>query len=339
MDKIKRNDPCPCGSGKKYKKCCMGSEAAQDQIEEQLYTQELYTIQAQLVEYAMSEHDYKMVTLANELFIRHNIPKELEETYMHGVFPWAIFHQSVNQWNKTIVKEYIQRYTSTFSTDKVKETVDGWRDAYMSVYLVEECTSNTAVVKEYGDPQPFSILLPDGADLSKGEIIAGIMLPVKDGAMPFIELLKISNDAMKTIITKLGEEDKSIRTLMHTSFPEVLSEIVKLKDNKSTEEKTDLQWAREEDKKVGSLFTEHASDELSSDQRTDMLTFWRKYSEVEAPSIRKPAIFAAALEYLAAKEFGVSVSQSALAKKYETSPSSISSKYKAMAEKFDLVPQ
>lgn len=21
-DKIGRNDPCPCGSGKKYKKCC-----------------------------------------------------------------------------------------------------------------------------------------------------------------------------------------------------------------------------------------------------------------------------------------------------------------------------
>jgi uncharacterized protein YecA (UPF0149 family) len=23
---IGRNDPCPCGSGKKYKKCCMGKE-------------------------------------------------------------------------------------------------------------------------------------------------------------------------------------------------------------------------------------------------------------------------------------------------------------------------
>lgn len=22
MDKVGRNDPCPCGSGKKYKKCC-----------------------------------------------------------------------------------------------------------------------------------------------------------------------------------------------------------------------------------------------------------------------------------------------------------------------------
>jgi tetratricopeptide (TPR) repeat protein len=26
MPKIGRNDPCPCGSGKKYKKCCMGKE-------------------------------------------------------------------------------------------------------------------------------------------------------------------------------------------------------------------------------------------------------------------------------------------------------------------------
>lgn len=23
MSKIKRNDPCPCGSGKKYKHCCL----------------------------------------------------------------------------------------------------------------------------------------------------------------------------------------------------------------------------------------------------------------------------------------------------------------------------
>jgi hypothetical protein len=26
-EKIRRNDPCPCGSGKKYKKCCMRLES------------------------------------------------------------------------------------------------------------------------------------------------------------------------------------------------------------------------------------------------------------------------------------------------------------------------
>ncbi|WP_269082983.1 SEC-C metal-binding domain-containing protein [Sporosarcina globispora] len=27
MSKISRNDPCPCGSGKKYKKCCGSKDA------------------------------------------------------------------------------------------------------------------------------------------------------------------------------------------------------------------------------------------------------------------------------------------------------------------------
>jgi uncharacterized protein YecA (UPF0149 family) len=27
-EKVGRNDPCPCGSGKKYKKCCLQAEKA-----------------------------------------------------------------------------------------------------------------------------------------------------------------------------------------------------------------------------------------------------------------------------------------------------------------------
>jgi len=32
MAKVNRNDPCPCGSGKKYKKCC-GAAPAKKKIE------------------------------------------------------------------------------------------------------------------------------------------------------------------------------------------------------------------------------------------------------------------------------------------------------------------
>ena len=28
MTKVGRNDPCPCGSGKKYKKCCLAKESS-----------------------------------------------------------------------------------------------------------------------------------------------------------------------------------------------------------------------------------------------------------------------------------------------------------------------
>ncbi|KUK63994.1 MAG: Uncharacterized protein XD84_1821 [Desulfotomaculum sp. 46_80] len=39
ISKVRRNDPCPCGSGKKYKKCCLGKplpEAAQNSFERYL---------------------------------------------------------------------------------------------------------------------------------------------------------------------------------------------------------------------------------------------------------------------------------------------------------------
>jgi hypothetical protein len=38
MEKIGRNDPCPCGSGKKYKKCCLGSETTSRPAGEEVRT-------------------------------------------------------------------------------------------------------------------------------------------------------------------------------------------------------------------------------------------------------------------------------------------------------------
>ncbi|KMM39011.1 YecA family protein [Guptibacillus hwajinpoensis] len=339
MQKTKRNDPCPCGSGKKYKKCCMTSENAQDQLVEQLYTQELYTIQAQLVEYAMSEHDQKMVSLANDLFNRYDIPENLEEAYMHGIFPWAIFHQAVNQWNKTIVKEYIQLFSHSFSSDHVRETVNNWREAYMSIYTVEEVSGHTAVVKELSSEQPISILLHEEMIVSRGESLAGILLPVKNGAMPFIELMKIDPDAMRTVEEKLENQTQTspngVRTMMQSHFPEILSEIVKHGNGSDqSEESIDMIWSRKEDAEIAKLLTENVSDEFSNEQINEVLAFWKHYSKEEQPVVRKASIFAATLEYLAAKEYGFSASQSALAKKYGTSPSSISSKYKTLHERF-----
>ena len=34
MKKIGRNELCPCGSGKKYKKCCIGKEIKEVEIDE-----------------------------------------------------------------------------------------------------------------------------------------------------------------------------------------------------------------------------------------------------------------------------------------------------------------
>ena len=42
MSKIGRNDPCPCGSGKKYKKCCLNKEKTTTSKEQVPLVNELY---------------------------------------------------------------------------------------------------------------------------------------------------------------------------------------------------------------------------------------------------------------------------------------------------------
>jgi hypothetical protein len=37
--KMGRNDPCPCGSGLKYKKCCLGKSKIQHQSVKKIYAQ------------------------------------------------------------------------------------------------------------------------------------------------------------------------------------------------------------------------------------------------------------------------------------------------------------
>lgn len=35
MQKVGRNDPCPCESGKKYKKCCLPKDQEQKAVDEE----------------------------------------------------------------------------------------------------------------------------------------------------------------------------------------------------------------------------------------------------------------------------------------------------------------
>ena len=57
MGKIGRNDPCPCGSGKKYKQCCLLKEnispvqKIRDEVKAAGYSEELSNVLVNLYNY------------------------------------------------------------------------------------------------------------------------------------------------------------------------------------------------------------------------------------------------------------------------------------------------
>lgn len=90
---IGRNDLCPCGSGKKYKKCCMKKDNVIElnQVREERYFQK----REQLID-RIYQFLYKKISLKNRTLLETELTKRLEgqiaPEYLQGIFPyWLTF--------------------------------------------------------------------------------------------------------------------------------------------------------------------------------------------------------------------------------------------------------
>lgn len=88
-----RNDLCPCGSGRKYKHCCLRAADADDAARTQLRTAEGVLVPA-LFSYAADEFGAKFFKEAwEEFFVWHDVPQNLDDCREFGTTfdPFFVF--------------------------------------------------------------------------------------------------------------------------------------------------------------------------------------------------------------------------------------------------------
>ena len=99
--KTGRNDPCPCGSGNKYKKCCMKTEiSSNSNIVEvdfkwhRLRKLEGTVIDNHLVPYVTQELPEDVVKRALADCFPEDLPEEVDERILldHFFQPWLLFN-------------------------------------------------------------------------------------------------------------------------------------------------------------------------------------------------------------------------------------------------------
>lgn len=100
-----RNDPCPCGSGKKYKECC-GNVVALDQFPQQRIS--AYLI-AELIEYAKSKHD----DVVNDGWLQFwgdfdytSLEKDVYEMGLQNFFDWVVYDLRVDN-GLTLIRDFM----------------------------------------------------------------------------------------------------------------------------------------------------------------------------------------------------------------------------------------
>lgn len=235
--KVGRNDPCPCGSGKKYKKCCIEDNAASvwssDVVDfhwRQIRQLEGSVIDRHLIPYVDQELPGDIRQEALEEFYPEELPEEMnQQLLLHCLFlPWFLFNwvpfDDFNLRNfdgdKTIAENYLKYHANLLSSQE-RRFVEAMNKTHYSLYQVLDVEREKfLVVKDSLLGTTHKIKERQGTHyIKRGDILFSRILTLDEssifvGMAPFVIPSKLNLDLIDFRKWLIGENADSPLTPM-----------------------------------------------------------------------------------------------------------------------------
>ena len=190
--KIGRNDACVCGSGKKYKKCCMASSAVitLDFEWKHIRQTEGSVVDKHLLPYIFDILPPEIFKTALEDFLPKTLPEELDEEHFLSQFgmPWILFNWIAEEpfddidfdASQTIAMNYYQRYQQKLNS-KEKQFIQAMNSTYYSFYSILDVEpEKTITIKDLLLDKVHTIKEKQGTHyLKKGDIVFSRILEIE----------------------------------------------------------------------------------------------------------------------------------------------------------------
>lgn len=160
--KTGRNDPCYCGSGKKYKKCCLEHDGSTQNVEHvdfqwvQLRKLEGSVFDQHLIPYATKELPDEVLKTAMEDWLpEEELPEAMDRQILFENFfiPWSFFN-----WipyhnfdiagfdsERTLAENYLKTYENRLNSQE-RRFIDAMGKTYYSFYSILEVTRNKSLL-------------------------------------------------------------------------------------------------------------------------------------------------------------------------------------------------
>ncbi|WP_431804062.1 YecA family protein [Halobacillus andaensis] len=332
MTKVGRNDPCPCGSGKKYKKCHGESNVIEFPTK---------LVEEELDQHFLKFQDY-MFDQYPHLFPRSKPTTDEEEVEQFirllykGLF-------EVQKGGATIFQQYMDKHGPAIRRPSAEEAIRSWDKAKASIFKLMKFDGQSiievedllfgGVYKADRDRVPLEV-----EDFETAPYLTGIMLnygPIYKFAPMAVPVEEKSYELIKKELNdnfKNQNEYDSLKDYFHQTFLEQLPKWIYFDENTSREV---VEY------EVIEILNQYAEEELKEEKSFQRIKEkWVDFCEEEAPIIRKPAVFAASLEYYLKVNLNLSDKNSAskkeVADKYNVSPNSISKRHEELENYFEL---
>ncbi len=140
MTRLGRNDPCPCGSGKKYKNCCLQKDRAQ-RIRERAWRREEQVTLEKLFAFAQRPHFSTQLAVAFNLFWNGNYGAEgwnaLDSDEIGRFLDWYVHDYRLDRTRERIIDLFIEETGARLLPGEL-ERVRSWSGSQIGVYRITE---------------------------------------------------------------------------------------------------------------------------------------------------------------------------------------------------------
>ncbi len=193
--KLGRNDPCPCGSGKKYKNCCQVLEGLGKSTANPF--DRYNTLMASLKVKLDRNYESQLRRLRKpmqERFLRLSCVQTLPQGQESVFSDWLWFDMTDSE-GMTFGREYMRDY-GAYMEDALRECLEALNNSYLSVYSITSSRGGTIQLQdlltdsapevmlkeplELESKQPPPLLLGRLASMPGGTVFSGMVLMLGD---------------------------------------------------------------------------------------------------------------------------------------------------------------
>ncbi len=158
--KMGRNDPCPCGSGKKYKNCCADlAEVIELGSEPWMKANQLMSETKMKLEAFYSSDIKKARRDAVHSFTRFNVDQSGIAPDYESIFSDWLWFDHIFREGKTLGQDYAE--ANIVIPSVLKEILQSLNASYLSIYKVKESQGDLLVVTDLFTAKDYEILLKE----------------------------------------------------------------------------------------------------------------------------------------------------------------------------------
>lgn len=361
MSTVGRNEPCPCGSGKKYKKCCENVVNI-----DTLVSQELDVLQAQLYDFIATAQSAEMEESYHHYLSKMDLMQADPDIYEMAFVSWYGATQK-DADGVHLIERFVDKQLSTVTRPQTAEVLKSWKNVRVTAGTVEKLDDNTLRVGEAitGDTL---IVTEKFGKLEENSFFLGLLLPNGEKYLPFaqyfiypaiekaaMELVKIRfeqgefetlHDYLSSQYLEIADvgfvlysaEKKKAGKAASTDKASVESDAANDSNDDSADsiEGVEIWKTPEYNEAITSLqtfLTEKGEDKKESELLVAVL---EKYFYTERPTIRNPKIYSGAMVDMAKNidEISIRHVQKELAEYFDVSANSISRRSKQIWESY-----